>query len=91
MVIGTDRYSLLKGNTKKLKSWNKEKDIKFSLVESKRLEESLVIPNNTPKTVAKIIPKTATNMPLQLLVVFLFLIVSFSILFVKRLNVPKNI
>ena len=40
MVIGTDRYSQLKGNTKKLKSWNKDKEIKFSLVESKRLEDN---------------------------------------------------
>ena len=54
MVIGTDRYSQLKGNTKKLKSWNKEKDIKFSLVESKRLEDN---PKNLYKDFEKLTKK----------------------------------
>jgi nicotinic acid mononucleotide adenylyltransferase len=41
MVVGTDRYTQLKANTKKLAEWNKDKSVKFSVVESKRTEESV--------------------------------------------------
>ncbi len=38
-----------------------------------------------------VLPKTATNMPLQFLIGVLFLVISFSMLFIKRFNVSKNI
>ena len=41
MVIGTDRYNQLKGNSEKLKSWKKDKSIRFNIIESKRSEESV--------------------------------------------------
>lgn len=41
MIIGTDRYTQLKSNTQKLKTWNKDKSIKFNLIENKRNEESI--------------------------------------------------